>query len=276
MVPKWEKENLDWRAGILADAEDDLDYQTELMALCSQSFILWINCFVVTFHQFDEEGETGRRIISENQHVPFITWAVQDDLCNRFEYHLKTGKDILINKSRKMGASWLCILFIHWCWLFGIIVDKKGNVLHGKAPQLLELSRTEDYVDKAGNMKALFQRHDYVNDWLPEWMVPPGCRPGGKYRTKMHMLNVSNGACIDGESTTKHAASGDRRTIALLDEFAKVTDNARMMRSATRDACYMRIINSTVSTPGSEYSNWKNSGLITVFPLMWWEHPEMG
>lgn len=275
-IPKYEDENIAWRAAVLADAEDDPDYQADLMALCSQSFILWINLFVWTFHQFDEEGETGRRIISENQHVPFITWEIQDDLCNRFEHHLKTGQDILINKSRKMGASWLCILFIHWCWLFGIIVDKDGNVLHDKAPQLLELSRTEDYVDKAGNMKALFQRHDYVNDWLPEWMVPPGCRPGGKYRTKMHMLNVLNGACIDGESTTKHAASGDRRTIALLDEFAKVTDNARMMRSATRDACYMRIVNSTVSTPGSEYSNWKNSGLITVFPLMWWEHPEMG
>ena len=275
-IPKREDENIAWRTAILADAEDDPGYQADLMYFCGQSFILWVNLMVWTFHQFDEEGETGRRIISEHQHVPFITWDIQDDLCNRFEHHLKTGKDILINKSRKMGASWLCILFIHWCWLFGIIVDKDGNVLYGKAPQLLELSRTEDYVDKAGNMKALFQRHDYVNDWLPEWMVPPGVRPGGKYRTKMHMLNCMNGACIDGESTTKHAASGDRRTIALLDEFAKVTDNARMMRSATRDACYMRIINSTVSTPGSEYSNWKNSGLITVFPLMWWEHPEMG
>lgn len=249
------------------------------MALCAQSFLFWVNTFAWTFHQFDEEGETGRRVISENQHEPFITWAVQDDLCDRFLYHLKNGLDILINKSRKMGASWLCILFIHWCWLFGISIKKVGDeyeVVSGAAPQLLELSRTEDYVDKAGNMKALFQRHDYINDWLPEWMVPPGVRPGGKYRTKMHMMNALNGACIDGESTTKHAASGDRRIIALLDEFAKVTDNARMMRSATRDACYMRIINSTVSTPGSEYSNWKNSGLITVFPLMWWEHPEMG
>ena len=265
MVPKHQEENIAWRARILLDAEDDPDYQADLMALCKQSFLLWINLFVWTFHQFDEEGETGRRIISEFQHMPFITWDIQDELCDRFELHFSLGKDILINKSRKMGASWLCILFIHWMWLFG-----EGS------PQLLELSRTEDYVDKAGNMKALFQRHDYVNDWLPEWMVPPGVRPGGKYRTKMHMLNVLNGACIDGESTTKHAASGDRRAIALLDEFAKVTDNARMMRSATRDACFMRIINSTVSTPGSEYSNWKNSGLITVFPLMWWEHPEMG
>lgn len=257
--------NIQYRERLLIDAENDVDLQDDLMAWSKQSFLFWINTFVWTFHQFDEEGETGRRVISKSEHVPFLTWEVQDDLCDRFEYHLEKGLDILINKSRKMGASWLCILFMHWLWLFG-----------NGSPQLLELSRTEDYVDKAGNMKALFQRHDYINEWLPEWMVPPGCRPGGKYRTKMHMKNILTGACIDGESTTKHAASGDRRLVTLLDEFAKVSDNAAMMRSATRDASYMRIINSTVAGPGTEYSKWKNSGLITVFPLMWWEHPDMG
>ena len=235
------------------------------MAACRESLLLWTNLFVWTFHQFDEEGETGQRIESPNEHMPFITWEVQDDLCNQFEWCLRNGKDILVNKSRKMGASMLCIQFMHWLWLFG-----------KKSPQLLELSSTEDYVDKAGNMKALFQRHDYVNNWLPEWMVPPGVHAGGKYRTKMHMMNVLTGACIDGESTTEHASSGDRRKVTLLDEFAKVTKNATLMRSATRDASYMRIVNSTVSTPGSEYSKWKNSGLIKVFPLMWWDHPEMG
>ena len=265
VVPKYEATNLAYRESLLTQAENDYGLQDDIMAACAASFLYWINALVFTFHQFDEEGETGRRIISPTEHVPFITWEIQDELCDLFEVHLEKGQDILINKSRKMGASWLCILFIHWLWLFG-----------KRSPQLLELSRTEDYVDKSGNMKALFQRHDYVNNWLPEWMVPPGVNPGGKYRTKMHMMNIYTGGCIDGESTTKHAASGDRRLVTLLDEFAKVTDNARMMRSATRDASYMRIVNSTVAGPGTEYSKWKNSGKILVFPLMWWEHPDMG
>jgi hypothetical protein len=162
-----------------------------------------------------------------------------------------------------MGASWLCIAFIHWLWLFRLDA------------QLLELSRTETYVDQAGNMKALFQKHDYINQWLPDWMRPPDCLPGEKNRTKMHMMNVWNKSCIDGESTTKHAASGDRRLVILLDEFAKV-EHGREMRSATRDAGLMRIVNSTVAGPGTEYSRWKNSGQIKVFSLMWWEHPSKG
>jgi hypothetical protein len=106
-------------------------------------------------------------------------------------------------------------------------------------------------------------------------MLPPDCLYGKRERTKMHMRNRLNGACIDGESTTQHAASGDRRLVILLDEFAKVEKGA-LMRSATRDAGLMRIVNSTGAGPGTEYSKWKKSGKIRVFPLMWWDHPEKG
>jgi hypothetical protein len=261
-VPKVPHKNLEWRQKMLEDAESDPDFQAQLWTLCKKSLPFFVNGFVWTFHQFDVED--GKRTTAEFADVPFITWEIQDELFAAFVEYLETGKDILVNKSRDMGASWCCTIFLHWLWLFR---DDK--------PQLLELSRTEDYVDKPGNMKALFQKHDYINKWLPEWMVPPGCQPGGKYRTKMHMYNVWNDACIDGESTTEHAASGDRRMVILLDEFAKVK-NGKLMRSATRDAGLMRIVNSTVAGPGTEYSKWKNSGQIKVFSLMWWEHPQKG
>lgn len=264
-IPKGEVENLAWRTELLEMAEGDKGFQSELIAMCKASLPFFVNAFVWTFHQI--EVEAGKRKSADHADVPFITWDVQDELFSQFQLHLSTGEDILVNKSRDMGASWCCTVFIHWLWLFGHELQDK--------PQLLELSRTEDYVDKAGNMKALFQKHDYINKWLPEWMVPPGCMPGGKYRTKMHMFNSWTEACIDGESTTEHAASGDRRLVILLDEFAKVK-NGKLMRSATRDAGLMRIVNSTVAGPGTEYSKWKNSGQIKVFSLMWWDHPDKG
>jgi len=221
---------------------------------------------VWTYHQFDVDTN-GNRIPAKHPDVPFITWEVQDDLYRQFVRLLDEpdleDRDILVNKSRDMGASWCCVAFLHWLWLFR------------PDSQLLELSRTEDYVDKSGNMKALFQKHDYINRWLPDWMLPPDCLPGGKNRTKMHLKNEWNGSCIDGESTTEHAASGDRRLVILLDEFAKVK-NGRLMRSATRDAGLMRIVNSTVAGPGTEYSRWKSSRQIKVFSLMWWNHPDKG
>jgi hypothetical protein len=124
-------------------------------------------------------------------------------------------------------------------------------------------------------MKALFQKHDYINKWLPEWMVPPGCAVGQKYRTKMHMKNILNGSCIDGESTTENAGSGDRRKVTLLDEFAKV-EKGSLIRSSTSDVGPFRIVNSTPAGPGTEYARWKKSGQIEVFQLAWWEHPEKG
>ena len=267
-VPRGELRNCKWRAELLKEAEHDPAVQSELWAACEKSIIFWINTFVWTYHQFDIDKK-GEMIQPENEHVPFITWDIQNELFNELIYRLNSneldekGRDILINKSRDMGASWCCLTFMHWLWLF------RPN------SQLLELSRTEDYVDKGGNMKALFQKHDYINQWLPDWMVPPDCLPGGKNRTKMHLKNEWNGSCIDGESTTEHAASGDRRLVILLDEFAKVK-NGKLMRSATRDAGLMRLVNSTVAGPGTEYSRWKNSGQIHVLPLMWWDHPDKG
>lgn len=263
LIPKHEISNIQYRAKVLREAEDDEGMQQDLMTASSESLLYWVNTFVWTFHQFDVEGDTGQTKMSTDTHCPFISWDIQDILFEQLIRHLYMGKDILINKSRDMGASWMCTIFIHWLWLF-----------HPNA-QLLELSRTEPYVDQAGNMKALFQKHDYINKWLPEWMLPPLVGQGQKFRTKMHMYNDLNNACIDGESTTEHATSGDRRMVILLDEFAKVK-YGKLMRSATGPAALMRIVNSTVVGPGTEYSKWKNDGTIVVFPLMWWDHPDKG
>jgi len=263
IVPKTLDKNLEWRSNILVKAEKDPILQEDLLAASKESLLFWINVFGWTYHQFDVDPKTGKRTQAIKPHMPMLTWEIQDKMLNDFEYHLKIAEDILVDKSRDMGASWLCVFFMHWLWLFK------------KEAQLLEMSRTEAYVDQTGNMKALFQKHDYINNWLPEWMLPPNVRVGQKNRTKMHMMNDCNGSCIDGESTTEHAGSGDRRLVALLDEFAKV-DKGGQMRSATRDVALMRIINSTPAGAGTEYSRWKNSGQIKVFVLPFYEHPEKG
>ncbi len=262
-VPKFDAENVEYRASLLTNAENDPILQADLLAACSNSFIYWLNTFAWTYHQFDIDVETGERIEARFPHVPFISWEIQDELFRTFDWCIKNGKDVLIDKARDMGASWCCVAYLHWLWLFR------------PDSQLLEMSRTQDYVDQTGNMKALFQKHDYINQRLPEWMVPPECMFGSKHRTKMHMKNTLNDSVIDGESTTEHAGSGDRRTVALLDEFAKV-DNGRLIRSATRDVALVRIINSTPAGAGTEYSRWKQSGQIKVFVLPFHEHPEKG
>ncbi len=266
LIPKDEQENITWRAGLLKRAKEDLGFRNELMAASAESYLFWINAFVWTYHQKDIDADTGEAKLVEYSDVPMITWDVQDDALDQLYRSAIEQYDLGIRKSRQMGASWCCLALIHWFWLF----SKQSR-------RILEMSRVEDLVDKAGNMKALFQRHDYINKWLEDWMRPPNCLPGTRSgnRTAMHLFNELTSSCIDGESTNKHAGTGDDRFIILLDEFAKV-ENGQAMRSATADVSNCRWVNSTPAGPGTEYAKWLSSGQIKVVALPWWEHPEKG
>ena len=262
IVPKGIEANLRYRENLLRKAEYDIGLQEELMRACRDSILYFVNTFVWTFKQFDVLFD-GSMIPAIRSHVPMVTWGIQDEFFGELEDAVETGHDLGIKKSRDMGASWCCLVLLHKYWLF-----------HEDCMSL-ELSRTEDYVDKTGNPKSLFWKHDYINSWLPEWMCPPGVKLGEPNRTKMHLFNPLMNSIIDGESTTRHAASGDRRKIVLLDEFAKV-ENGEAMRSATADVTPCRIVNSTPAGAGTEYSDWINSGQIKVFMLPWYEHPDKG
>lgn len=262
-VPKRLHENIEWRGKLIARAEKDAGLQKDLMSACSESILFWFNAFVWTFHQFDIDPKTNKPAPAKMPNMPFITWGIQDRFIPKVQDAIDVGYDLGCRKCRDMGASWSELGVFHHQWLFYPDV------------MLLELSRTENYVDLYGNMKALFQKHDFLNKWLPWWMAPPDCSPGGKNRKKMHIKNALNGSVIDGEATTENAASGDRRKAILLDEFAKV-QNGQAIRSATADVAPCRIVNSTPFGAGTEYARWLSSGQIEVFSLPFYEHPEKG
>ena len=236
------------------------------MAACKESILFFTNAFVWTYHQFDIDPDSHKPVPAKYAHNPFVTWEIQDRHLTFLADGVDIGEDRATKKSRDMGASWDCIVLCHHYWLFR------------PDSQILEMSRTEGYVDERGNHKSLFWKHDYINTWLPGWMRPPNCLPGQKNRRKMHLHNEILESTIDGESTTAHAGSGDRRLIVFLDEFAKV-ENGRAMRSATADVTPCRIVNSTPNPErgaGTEFSRWVNSGQIKVFTMPWWEHPDKG
>jgi hypothetical protein len=262
-VPKRKDANLAWRERVLRDADNDPVLQADLLAACRDSGLLWVNLFGWTYWQFETDPKTGRSRPARVKHQPMITWECQDEAWEAFEEAYQTGEDVGVRKSRDMGASWLCMFFLHHKWLF--VPDT----------QIREMSRTEDYVD-GPTSKSLFWKHDYCNSWLAEWMRPPGViEKGSKNRTKLRIHNELNNSTIAGESTTKHAMSGDRCSLLLLDEFAKV-DNGEEIRTATADVTPCRIVNSTPAGAGTEYSRWMNSGQIRLVSLMFWDHPEKG
>jgi len=262
-VPMRKQENLEYREKVLREAERDPVLQADLLAACRESGLFWINTFGWTYWQFEIDSATGGMRPAKIAHQPMITWECQERAWADFEYAFEHGEDLLVSKSRDMGASWECLFFDHHKWLF-----RSGC-------QIREMSRKEFYVD-GPTSDSLFWKHDYINTWLPEWMRPPDVlERGSKNRTKLRIHNELNGSTIAGETTAKYAMSGGRCQILLLDEFSKV-ENGEEIRTATADVTPCRIVNSTPAGAGTAYSRWKNSGQIKVVPLMFWDHPEKG
>ncbi len=221
IVPKWYHENLDYREKILRKAENDSVMQKDLMAACKLSFLYWVNTFCWTRHEFETDPETGQQTPAKQAHWAFITWEVQDELGDWLEERFYQGEDGLIDKSREMGASWQCVAFFHWLWLF------RPNT------EIRELSRIEDLVD-APIPDSLFSKHDYINIWLPDWMRPPKVLIRGKdNRTKLRIYNELNNNNIAGAATQKYALRAGRCAIILLDEFAAVENGTEIRTSTT-------------------------------------------
>ncbi len=258
-IPKTMAGNLAWRKRVLAACDASDATKAKVYAACSKSIIYWINLFGWTYRPKMVNAD-GKEIAltGTKTHVPFITWHVQDVAIRELHDSIMGGHDIAIDKSRDMGATWICLMVFLWFWLF------KGNT------SFLVLSRKEDLVDRRGSMDSLFEKLRYAIKWLPNWMQPRAFRD-----TYMHLENKDNGSVIDGESTNKDAGQASRSTATLLDEFARVPDG-ESIDTATADTTACRVFNSTPGAPNAHFTRIIRAKRCKIVPLPWWTHPEKG
>lgn len=247
-VPREVSQNIRYRRAILKAAAEDDEVKNDLFFRCKHDVLYFFNAFMFTYDP---------RVVSCPS-VPFVTYPFQESAILKLDKHLGR-RDVLIEKSRDMGASWICTGVLFHRWMF---FDMQSFLLG---------SRKEEYVDKTGDMKGLFQKIDFAIDHLPGWMVPL------LDRTKLHLLNRRNGSSIDGESTNSNFARGGRWTAILKDEFGYV-DNDYEVESASRDATNCRIYNSTPNGVHKVFYE-KREKLAREAPdqlirLHWTEHPK--
>lgn len=267
-VPKTEAENLQFRAALLEAAEHDEELQVDLYTASSQSILFFVNAFCFTLRIF-EPGEDGQNKQAKHQHLPYVTWPIQDEHILKIENAIVEGEELLTDKSRDMGATWdHIIVYVH-------------RLLFRADESHLMISRKEDAVDQLdGQVKnypfgsvadpgTLFGKIDYVLSRLPEWMLSRFSRK------KMHLVNLDTKARIDGESSNASAGSSDRRRSIFLDEMAKM-DEAESIKRSTKDVTACRLVCSTPNGAGTTFSKWRMSGQIPVSVMPWWEHPEKG
>ncbi len=248
-APKDLAKNIADRKKILARAAGDEEFQRQLWIRCSRDFVFFCDYFLWLYCPKDH---------SEAPHRPFVLWPYQEEFAAKLI--AASGRhDLLVEKSRDMGCTWVIIAVRLWMWMF-----RQGySSLFG--------SRKQEYVDKPGDPKSLFWKFDYALGRLPGWMQPRITR------TSMHIRNHDMDSVVDGESTNDDFARGDRRVDIDLDEFPAV-DNGRQILTGTRDATNCRVFAGTPQGSSGAYPDTRRkmaeSNPDRIITLHWSKHPE--
>lgn len=200
---------------------------------------------------------------------PLIMFKRQIELVEALHDCIKDNESLLCDKSRDMGASWICLSFMLWCWLF------MPNTV------LLCASRKELLVDRLGDASTLFHKLRVLIDWLPKDLFWPDVKFSLKDQAPyMRIMNPGNGAVIVGEAG-QAIGRGGRYQMAILDEAAFV-ENQESVDSALGDACPVRISISTYNQMNDLFHRQRKAGLdlplkepnkLRVFSLDWRDHP---
>lgn len=222
-----------------------------LKAYYAENPVAFINDFGATFDP--RNVERGIDAV-----VPFLLFKRQAEFVTWLIDRWKCREDGLVEKSRDMGVSWLCVAAAVWMWTF-----KPGTVVGFG-------SRKEEYVDKIGDPKSLFWKvRQFVN------LLPVEFRPAG-YSEKVHaphmrVLNPESGAAIVGEAGD-NIGRGNRTSIYLKDESA-FYERPEAIDAALSQTSNCKIDISTPNGSGNPFYNKRHNGRVPVFIFDWKQDP---
>ena len=250
-VPKDHYDNLMWRKGVLKWCEADEEMREEVYMACSRDILFYINTFGWTYNP-RPDPVTGKL----QGLLPFNTYPFQDDALLGMQESFGV-QDMVIEKSRDMGATWINLWLIDHAWRF--IPDLT----------ILIASRKEQYVYLKGAEEALFTKLEVIRKWQPSWLVP------NLHDPKLRLINLDNRSIILGESTTGNLGRGGRKTVIFVDELGswEVKDGFEIQR-ATRDATACRIYNSTHNGVNNAFYKATKNENFKKFRFFWPDHPE--
>ncbi len=214
--------------------------------MCSRDILFWWNTFLWTY-------DPRKTREDEYPVLPFITYPYQDEAILLTEASIGRD-DLLIEKSRDMGATWILMMVPLWRFLFRDLQT------------FLCVSRKESLVDSTEDPDTLFWKIDFALNHMPGWLRP------AVNRQKLHFCNLENKSTIDGESTTGDLARGGRRTAVFLDEFPTVQNGEEVLR-ATRDVTESRLFCGTPNGTGNAFYRLRQKGDIRLLRFHWTQHP---
>ena len=227
-----------------------------------QNPVQWIQDCCVTYDP--------RNVPPRPKTMPFLLFTRQRQFVQFITGCLKERESGLVEKSRDIGATWLCCAISVWLWLF----VPGAAVGWG--------SRKEQLVDRKGDPDSIFEKMRMIINNLPVWMMPAGF-DDRLHMSNMKIINPANGAVITGESGDQ-IGRGGRKMIYFKDEAAHyerpelieaaLGDNTDVQIdissvNGTNNVFYRRRMAGEVWLPGAKMP----VGRVRVFIFDWRDHP---
>lgn len=190
--------------------------------------------------------------------TPFLLFPKQAEYVDWVIARWRGRQDGVVEKSRDMGVSWLCVAIATWMWLFhpGVVVGFG--------------SRKEAYVDDLGNPASLFWKIRETIKLLPSEFVPEGFNLRA-HAPSMKIINPVNGSTIIGEAGD-NIGRGNRTSIYFVDESAFL-ERQESVAAALSQTSNCKLHVSTPNGAGNVFYRMRHSGRVPVFVFDWKDDP---
>lgn len=184
--------NLAQRKRLLQAAATDRSVQKQLVRMCREDILFYVN-----FAVWQYNPRAVPRV------SPFVLWPFQEEaIIETVRLWIGDEKDMVWEKSRELGATWLALVISDWMCLFH------------EWEKFLVMSHTEDAVNRPEDPDSLFWKLDFMHARLPAWLAR------GVQRRKHVITFPATNSTITAAATTERSGIGGRGKV-LLDEFSK-------------------------------------------------------
>lgn len=190
--------------------------------------------------------------------MPFVLFPRQREAVDWIVDRWRSRQDGLIEKSRDMGVTWICVGLAAWFWTF-----EPGSVVGFG-------SRKEDLVDKLGDPDSILWRVRFFIASLPRRMRPKGYDEA-KHAPFMRIINPATGSVIRGEAGD-NIGRGGRATLYIKDESAHY-EHPESVDAALSQTTNCQIDVSTPAGEGNPFWRKRHGGRVPVFVFDWRDDP---
>jgi len=246
------------RADLMRECEDELNRARIIADVFAINPIEFIeNCCFLKIPEF------------QNSIKPFFLFKYQKDIIWKLVEAERSGQDVelLIDKLRGMGMTWLLSAYMLWRWHF------TANW------SCLVLSRTETEVDDGTNSpdNSIFGKIRFMMEREPAWLMPDTFSAKGKKGTStdssLRIMNPTMGTSINGSSTNSNAGRSRRYSLTFIDEcfyIERFTSVWRSLQEVSRVKVFVSSVKAGRVAEKFKEKCEKEGHYIT---LSWKDHP---